>query len=100
MGHIGATNLQKLPSMCNGVILNEEQKDISNCKVCVKAKTTKLPHNTIRVRATRPLEIIHSDLVGPIRPATFDKKRYFMTFLDDFTHYAVVCLLQTKDEAF
>lgn len=51
-----------------------------------------------RTRATRPLEIIHTDLCGPIDPDTWDGNRYFLTFADDFTNYLMIYLLKTKGE--
>lgn len=50
-----------------------------------------------RERATRPCEIIHSDLVGPIKPVTFPKKyRYFMCVLDDYTRYLQVFIIRSR----
>jgi hypothetical protein len=36
-----------------------------------------------------PLFIIHTDVCGPIKPSSVDGKHYFVTFIDDFTHYTV-----------
>ena len=38
------------------------------CETCLEGKQTYLPHSSHRVRATRPLELIHTDLVGFINP--------------------------------
>jgi hypothetical protein len=43
---------------------------------------------------------VHSDLCGPVTPESYDKKKYVMTFIDDFTHFTVVYLLQEKSEVF
>lgn len=53
-----------------------------------------------RKRATRPLEIIHTDVCGPITPETWDRNRYFVTFLDDYTNYVEVYLMEEKGEVF
>lgn len=45
------------------------------CEICIRAKQTRLPFNTVRQRATRALELIHTDLCGPIDPPTWDGKR-------------------------
>ncbi|KMQ87973.1 integrase core domain protein [Lasius niger] len=52
-----------------------------------------------RKRAKCPLDIIHSDICGPINPSTWDNKRYYITFLDDYINYTMVYLLETKSEA-
>ena len=59
-----------------------------------------MPHNEKRVRATRPLQLIHSHVVGPISPPSYDNKRYLVTFIDDCTHFMVVYAMETKLEAF
>ena len=64
------------------------------------AKHKKLPHNKIRERATEPLRLIHPDVCGPISPKTHDNRRYFVTFLDNFTHFCVVFLIEHKHEVF
>ena len=39
---------------------------ISDCEICMISKTKKLPFKTMRVRATEPLQIIHSDVMDII----------------------------------
>jgi hypothetical protein len=70
------------------------------CEVCIKAKQTRYPFKTKRLRAETSLQIIHTDLCGPIEPKTWDNKSYFLTFLDDYTHYSMVYLLNNKSELF
>lgn len=48
---------------------------------------------------TRPLERIHSDVCCPLIK-TWDGKRYFVFFLDDYTHFATAYLLSHKSEVF
>lgn len=37
-------------------------------------------------------------MCGPFTQKTWDKKRSFVTFIDDFSHFTVVYLLESKDE--
>lgn len=97
MGHLGWTNLKLLPHLARGVEFKEE--NIGSCIVCAMAKQTKKPHNTTRRRADRPMQVIHTDVCGPVNPATHDGKKYFVTCLDDFTHYTQVALMTSKSEA-
>ncbi|GJQ79318.1 hypothetical protein Trydic_g16185 [Trypoxylus dichotomus] len=64
-----------------------------------KAKQTRLPFKTSRQRASRCLEILHTDICGPIEPTTWDDKRYILTVLDDYTHYSRIYLLRYRNEA-
>ena len=49
-------------------------------------------------RAKEVLEVIHSDICGPMQTATFSAKRYFVTFIDEKSHYCVTYLLKKKSE--
>lgn len=36
-------------------------------------------------RASQKLELVHADICGPIKPASNSNKRYFLSFIDDFS---------------
>ncbi|UYV79748.1 FHDC1 [Cordylochernes scorpioides] len=99
LGHIGMQNLRKLESLVDGMELNKLEKlENDVCEICIMAKQTRKSFGNERSRATRPLEIVHTDLCGPIEPLTHDNKKYIMTFLDDYTHFCYVYLLSNKYE--
>ena len=90
-------------NLVDGFILNNcsNTENAEMCITCVKSKITKLPFAKHSKRKTsRPLELVHSDICGPITPSTYDGKRYFLTFLDDYTHFTIVYLLSSKAEMF
>ena len=45
-----------------------------------------------------PLELIHSDLSGPFPVESLGGYKYFLTFIDDFTHYTWTYLLVNKSD--
>lgn len=49
-------------------------------------------------RAWQKLELIHSDVCGPMQTTSPSGKRYVLTFIDDFSRYTVVYLLKEKSE--
>lgn len=63
-------------------------------------KSIKSPSTRHFQRAPSPLSCVHSDLMGPISPASLGGKKYIMTFIDDYTRYSMVYFLESKDEAF
>lgn len=69
------------------------------CEACIKGKHSRhrIPKQATN-RATRPLELIHSDLCGPF-PASLTGSRYFITFTDDFSRFTWVYFLKLKSEA-
>jgi len=50
------------------------------------------------MRATKPLEIVHSDVCGPMRTTSLGGARYFVTYIDDFSRKVWVYLLKSKGE--
>jgi transposase InsO family protein len=44
--------------------------------------------------------LIHTDICGPITPGSFSGKRYFITFIDDFSKKCWVYFLKEKCETF
>jgi transposase InsO family protein len=51
-------------------------------------------------RASAKLELVHSDICGPINPQSNSGNRYFMTFTDDYSRKTWVYLLKEKSAAF
>lgn len=101
LGHLRKENMKKLLTMSEGMKITDKSLNILNdaCEVCLKAKQTRIPFGEKRTRAKRPLEIIHTDVCGPIDPPTWNKK-YILTFIDDFTHFVMVYVIEGKFEVF
>ena len=51
-------------------------------------------------RAIELLELIHSDVYGPMLTHAIDGYSYFITFTNDFSRYGYVYLMKFKSEAF
>lgn len=100
--HLSMGSIKKLieNKMVTG-IMDINERDTKNfeipCEICLKAKQVRFPFDSERTKATRPLEIIHTDLCGPIDPETWDGKKYILTVSDDYTHFAVIYLLKHKN---
>ena len=51
-------------------------------------------------RAKNVIELVHSDICGPINPSFNKGKRYLITFIDDYSRKTWVYFLQEKSKAF
>ena len=51
-------------------------------------------------RPTDLLQRIHSEVVGPITPASLGGNSYFVTFLDEFSNYVTVVPIRNKSDVF
>jgi len=48
---------------------------------------------------TPPLEVIHSDVIGPMLTQTMEGYRYIIIFTDDSSRYTEVCFMKPKSDA-
>lgn len=101
-GHIGNTGLMKLirNEMVEGLDVGKNAKPEKEiCACCMKGKQARLPfEEATKPRSSRPLELIHSDVCGPFNPASWNGKKMFVSFIDDYTHFAAVYILEAKSE--
>ena len=67
-----------------------------HCDICIKSKHQRKIQRQAAPRATRPFELLHSDLCGPISPELASGARYFILYIDDFSRLTWVYFLQSK----
>jgi len=101
-GHLGVQNLQKLArdSLVRGYDYNPSKGEIDFCEAFISGKLKKTPFQVSERRAERPLDLVHSDVCGKINNRSLGGAEYFLTFIDDSTHYAWIYVLKHKDEVF
>ena len=63
-------------------------------------KMTRTPFSGSMERATDLLEIIHTDVCGPMSVSARGGYRYFVTFTDDLSRYGYIYLMKHKSETF
>ena len=51
-------------------------------------------------REKSPLQLVHTDLCGPMQTPSLTSNVYFMSFIDDFSRKTWVYLLKQKSQAF
>ncbi|GLU18737.1 hypothetical protein SLE2022_350210 [Rubroshorea leprosula] len=69
------------------------------CEGCLLGKQSRksFPKQS-QSRATRPLQLVHTDVCGPITPCSFGKNKYFLLFIDDYSRKTWVYFLKKKSE--
>ena len=68
------------------------------CEPCLLGKMTKTPFSGTMERATDLLEIIHTDVCGPMNIEAHGGYHYFLTFTDDLSRYGYIDLMKHKSE--
>ncbi|RCU38685.1 hypothetical protein DVA76_17640, partial [Acinetobacter baumannii] len=102
LAHINMDVLSKLSKneLVKGLPKLKFEKD-KMCDACQKGKQIKISFKSKKsVTTTRPLELLHMDLCGPIQPATLGGKSYMFVIVDDYSRFTWVMFLPTKDETF
>ena len=71
--------------------------DMPTCEYYLVSKTTRKPFGK-GTRTEIPLQLIHSNICGPMSVRARHDTLYFITFIDDFTHYGHVYLISHRSE--
>ncbi|MCO5596963.1 hypothetical protein L7F22_051034 [Adiantum nelumboides] len=71
------------------------------CEGCVLGKMHRFAFSQDgSVRVTRKLQLVHSDVCGPMRTPSVGNSLYFVTFIDDFSRFCWVYPLKAKSDVF
>ena len=71
------------------------------CEACQYGKQHKLPFPSRSLsRACKRLQLIHTDICGPMSTNSLHASKYFLIFIDDFTRMCWVYFLRHKSKVF
>ena len=100
LGHLNISCLKLLQEQEMVMELPEIKAVKEVCEGCVLGKQCReaFPKEA-STRASIPLELIHSDICGPMQTTTKAGNRYFITFIDDCTRMCWIYFLRNKSEA-
>ena len=69
------------------------------CQGCVEGKMHRMLFKSVgEIRSTRKLELVHSDVCGPMPTESIGGCKYFVTFIDDYSHCCNVYFMKHKSE--
>src|SRR5882762_6910555 len=84
--------------LVSGLVINSKLVPDPICKPCLSGKIDANPFPHSESQTTLPLELIHSDLHGPLSVCTHSGYRYWVSFIDDYTRFCVVFPLTVKSD--
>ena len=99
-GHLSFKGLKTLEQkkMVNG--LPQLNSPSGLCEDCLVGKQQRDPFPKKSTwRASQILQLVHADICGPITPISNSKKRYLITFIDDYSRKTWVYFLVEKSQA-
>jgi hypothetical protein len=73
---------------------------LDQCKGCTMGKYVKSTFHEKENCASVILERIHTDVCGPFSIASTTKHKYYVIFVDDFSHKCWIFFMQKKDQTF
>lgn len=106
LGHRSIEAVHDIPrsNFVDGMLLADCDSDckyLKDCEICIKAKITRTPFpKSSKSKSFKILDLVHSDICGPMQTPTAAGKRYILTFIDDFSRFTTIYLLKEKSEAF
>src|SRR6266536_3387448 len=92
LGHIGKKRMKRLHK--DGVLPPFDFESFDTCEACLMGKMTKTPFTGHPERASELLEIIHSDICGPMSTVARGGYFYFVTFNNDLSRYGYIYLMK------
>ena len=98
LGHIGKKRMQRFHK--DGVLPYFDFESFDTCEACLMGKMTKTPFTGHPKRAGELLEIIHSDVCGPMSAAARGGYFCFVTFIDNLSRNGYIYLMKHKSETF
>ena len=100
-GHLGEQNMNK--SVNSDLVKNPavSKQEMIFFEPCVEVKALQQPYRKQSyIRSANILDLIHSDVSGPLKPQSLGGKGYFVTFADDCSTFVCVRFIRDKSEVF
>jgi hypothetical protein len=71
---------------------------LPNCNACQFGKQNRKPFPKSTYRSTQKLQLIHTDVAGPLSTPSIKGSRYYILFIDDFTRMCWIFFMKYKSE--
>ena len=100
LGHINENQvLQTVKnSLIKGINFSENDK-LKVCEGCVEGKMSRKPFQSLGgIKTTRKLQLVHSDVCGPMSVQSLTSRLYVVTFIDDYSRCVKVYFIRKKSE--
>ena len=102
LGHLNECQLKEMVSrnLVKGVKI-PKSTGMMFCEKCVEGKMSRRNFKSVgEIRSMRKLQRVHSDVCGPMPTESIGGKRYYVTFIDDYSRCCKVYFIRNKSEVF
>lgn len=99
LGHCNYEDVRKLQSVVKGMeIKGCLGKPDQLCEVCTQGKCTETRNREPDAKAKQRLELVHTDLTGPMPTPSMEGHKYAQSFTDDYSGTIFVYFLKSKSD--
>lgn len=101
LGHVSyhKLSMMMMKSMLKGLPNLDLRTDIV-CARCQYGKAHQLPYEESKFKAKESLELIYSDVFGPVKQPSISEMRYMVRFIDNFSKYVWVFFMKANSDTF
>ena len=102
LGHVHELRLKKCVESESVRGINIKKiTELSFCEGCLAGKMCRKPFPAVgEIHSTRRLQLVHSEVCGPMRTPSIGAAKYFVTFIDDYTRCCAIHFMKHKSEVF
>ena len=100
MGHVNGSHLKSMinKGLIHGVDI-AGTGELDFCEPCAEGKSHRGTFKPVgEIRSTERLQLVHSDVAGPMKTESLGGARYFVTFIDDFSRCVTVYPIKHKSD--
>ena len=102
LAHINPTTITEMSrnNIVRGLALNRNTAS-THCEGCSlgKAHRSPIPRSS-STKSKNLLELVHSDVNGPLETPSLGGSKYFVTFIDDYSRWTVMYTMKRKSDTF
>ncbi|CAI7765596.1 unnamed protein product [Closterium sp. NIES-53] len=100
-GHVALPQLQQLfkEERVKGLRIKGDPKEVGSCETCLTSKFSRFPFHLAVGQSSDSVELMHVDLVGPMKVKGDGGALYSMTMVDDYTRLTWSFPLAKKSDA-
>ncbi|CAI7740829.1 unnamed protein product [Closterium sp. NIES-54] len=101
LAHVAASILEVMhkEKCVHGLQLQGDGSHYGSCEACMQNKFARFPFPRVEGSAKAPLEVVHMDPVGPMRTEGTGRVLYFLTMVDEWSHFTWARPLSKKSDA-